>query len=96
MECNNNLESESTESLQSTEIKLIPQDDIDRTIKLSLVEIEEFLRSNKIPPGIKQYDDIPSLENQLPSSSTIEKLKKPWETEENIKKLNFLQGDQSI
>ncbi len=96
MESKNNLD-DSNECSQSSQINFLPEtehDQSDSTIKLSLVEIEEFLRSNKLPPGIREYDDNPPLENQLPTLNTIEKLKKPWETEDNIKNLNFLEGDK--
>jgi hypothetical protein len=47
------IEENSTETLQS----------------YSILDIEEFLKNGKIPPGIKEYDDLPSLESCKPSES---------------------------
>jgi hypothetical protein len=58
----------------------------------SFLDIEEFLKNGKIPPGIKEYDDLPSLESCKPSESQVIKTKKPWETDENSKNLNFIEN----
>jgi hypothetical protein len=46
------------------------------TQKYSLVELEEMLKNDIKPPGIKEYDDMPSLDNQTASENKIEKPKK--------------------
>jgi len=58
----------------------------------SILDIEEFLKNGKIPPGIKEYDDLPSLESSKPSESHISKCKKPWDTDENFQNLNFIEN----
>ncbi len=61
----------------------------DTTKIYSLVEIEDFLKNNKVPPGIKEYDDMPEIGSVEITKSTIEKIKKPWENDDNIKNLKF-------
>ncbi len=48
------------------------------TQKYSLAELEEMLRNDIKPPGIKEYYDMPSEEQQTPSDSLIEKPKKVY------------------
>jgi hypothetical protein len=50
----------------------------------SIWEIEEFLKNNQLPPGIKTYEDMPPEIAIKPSENKITKAKKPWETQENI------------
>lgn len=57
--------------------------------RYSLLEIEDFLVNNRVPPGIEEYNDMPSDEQIIPTESKVEKIKKPWETEENLKNLNI-------
>ncbi len=59
----------------------------------SFLDIEEFLKNDKIPPGIKEYDDLPGLDPVKASESKIEKQKKPWENDENIQKLDFTKNE---
>ena len=58
----------------------------------SFLDIEEFLKSGKVPPGIKEYDDLPAIEPSQPSESKVVKAKKPWETDDNLKNLNFIEN----
>ncbi len=58
----------------------------------SFLDIEEFLKSGKIPPGIKEYNDLPAFEPSQPSESKVAKTKKPWETDDNLKNLNFIEN----
>lgn len=58
----------------------------------SLVEIEDFLKNNKVPPGIKEYDDMPEIGTVEITKSTIEKIKKPWENDDNIKNLKLFEN----
>ncbi len=46
------------------------------TQKLSLAELEEMLKNDIKPPGIKEYDDMPSEEIQTPTENKIEKPRK--------------------
>ena len=54
----------------------------------SIWEIEEFLKNNQLPPGIKNYEDMPPEIPLKASESLIPKIKKPWETRENILQFN--------
>ncbi len=46
------------------------------TQKYSLAELEDMLRNDIKPPGIKEYDDMPAIQEQTASSNKIEKPKK--------------------
>jgi hypothetical protein len=48
------------------------------TQKYSLAELEEMLKNDIKPPGIKEYNDMPLEEPQAPSDSKIEKPKKVY------------------
>ena len=61
----------------------------------SIWEIEEFLKNNQLPPGIKTYEDMPPGIPLKASENVIPKIKKPWETKENILQFNdiFMDSD---
>jgi len=44
--------------------------------RLTLTEIEYYLENNIIPPGVKEYNDLPPDYKQEPSKSNISKMKK--------------------
>jgi hypothetical protein len=44
--------------------------------KITLAGLEEMLKEGKIPPGIMEYDDMPSENEQKQSENKIDKLKK--------------------
>jgi hypothetical protein len=78
--------------IQEADTEIIKQNQ-----KYSIWEIEEFLKNNITPPGIETYDDMPPETPLTPSDSLTTKPKKPWETEENINKLNdLLNGSEMI
>jgi len=60
------------------------------TRSYSIWEIEEFLKNNQLPPGIKTYEDMPPDMPLKPSESKVKKSKKPWETQENIEQFENL------
>jgi hypothetical protein len=76
-------------------IDLVEQDDRnanDQQLEsYTLADIEDYLTKGITPPGIKVYNDLPSSDYVQPTESKIEKIKKPWETDENKKSLNFLE-----
>ena len=59
------------------------------TPKYSLLDLEEFLKNNITPPGIKEYNDLPPIEGIEATQSKLTKVKKPWESENNVKNLNL-------
>lgn len=74
-------------------LKKEESDQSEQLKKYTLEDVEEFLKKGISPPGIKQYNDLPSEEKVQPTECKLEKKKKPWETDENIKTLNFITND---
>jgi hypothetical protein len=86
---------ENTSINSSTNIKIESnnnnsEDDNIETRSYSIWEIEEFLKNNQLPPGIKTYEDMPPDMPLKPSESKIKKSLKPWETQENIEQFENL------
>lgn len=51
--------------------------------RYGLMELEEMLKNNLMPPGIMQFDDLPPEVALEASQSVIQKAKKPWESNDN-------------
>lgn len=66
---------ENNKTLTTTENIEVEEEGDSKTKKYSLVELEDLLSQGKIPPGIKEYNDLPD-DNPVGSENKIKKVKK--------------------